>query len=135
MSMGIGARANIIFENGDTVVYEYGGYDLNEPKYRNKDHIDGKITISKNCFVEPNIHERIRKMPGKRGKHVIKRIPVPVDYEKMLKTGLIQVENCSNCWKRSEDLCIDVMVYKILFRIFNQYQEDGEIPEHIYYYV
>lgn len=135
MSMGIGAQANIISEDGNTVVYEYGGYDLNEPEYGDKDRIDGKITISKSCFAEPEIHERTRKTPGKREKAVIKRVPVPVDYERMLKTGSIQVENCSNCWKRSEDLCVDVMVYHILFRIFRQYQEDGEIPEHIHYCV
>lgn len=55
MSLGIGAHANIVLENEHTVIYEYGGYNLNDPKFRNENRVyDGKIVISKEFFVEPN---------------------------------------------------------------------------------
>lgn len=39
MSRGIGAHANLVLEDENTVMYEYGGYNLNEPEYRNENHI------------------------------------------------------------------------------------------------
>lgn len=62
MSRGIGAHANLVLEDENTVIYEYGGYNLNEPEYRNENHIyDGMITISRDCFAEPEIHEKLKK--------------------------------------------------------------------------
>lgn len=55
MSLGIGAHANIVLENEHTVIYEYGGHNLNDPKFRNENRVyDGKIVISKEFFVESN---------------------------------------------------------------------------------
>ena len=62
MSRGIGAHAKKVLEDDETVIYEYGGYNLNETEYWNENHIlDGTITIQKNCFVEPEIHEKLKK--------------------------------------------------------------------------
>lgn len=137
MSRGIGAYANKFLENNETVIYKYGGYNLNISEYRNENHLyDGSITISKRCFVEPEIHQKFEKMPSERKKLVTKRIPVSVDYVQMLEDGLIKVENCSNCWKTTEDdLHVDVMVCHLLFKLFYQYQEDGIILEHVTYNV
>ena len=30
MSIGIGAYANLVLQDSNTVIYEYGGYNLNE---------------------------------------------------------------------------------------------------------
>lgn len=38
MSIGIGAHANLVFEDEQTVIYEYGGYNLDDSKYRNENH-------------------------------------------------------------------------------------------------
>lgn len=54
-------------------------------------------------FVEPEIHEKIKKMPSGRKKLVVKRIPVPVDYDIMIRQNKIQVENCSHCWETTKD--------------------------------
>jgi len=63
MSKGIGAYARKVFEDENTVIYEYGGYNLNNPAFRNSDHIyDGAITIPKKCFAEPEMHEKLKKM-------------------------------------------------------------------------
>ena len=135
MSRGIGARANLVLED-EKVMYEYGGYNLNEPEYRNEDHVyDGTITISRDCFAEPEIHEKLKKMPGGRKKLIIKRIPVSVDYPKMISDGRIIIENCSNCWQCTPDENIDVMALHILFYLFRQYQEEGKMPEYISYNV
>lgn len=103
-----------------TVIYEYGGYNWNEEQFRNGFHIyDGIITIHRDCFVEPEIHEKLKKMPSGKKKLVTKRIPVGVDYPKYIEDGLIAIENCSNCWKVTEDeKHIDVMALHILFCIF-----------------
>lgn len=44
MSRGIGAHANLILEDEQTVIYEYGGYNLNDLEYNNENHLyDGMI--------------------------------------------------------------------------------------------
>ena len=63
MSKGIGAHANMVAEDKNTVIYEYGGYNLNDPKYRNEDHLyDGVISIQRDCFAEPEIQEKVKKI-------------------------------------------------------------------------
>jgi len=137
MSRGIGAHANKVAEDEHTVIYEYGSYNLNDPMFRNENHIyDGIITIQRDCFAEPEVHEKIKKMPSGKKKLITKRIPVPVHYEEMIENGRIVVQNCSNCWSTTEDsFHIDVMVDHLLFYIFLLYQEEGKIPESISYNV
>ncbi len=129
MSLGIGAHANLIDEDKYFVMYEYGGYNLNDPRYLNEEHLfDGSITIPKACFAEPEIHTKLKKMPSGK-KLVTKRIPVDVDYGEMLIDGRIVVENCSNCWRTTaNDLQVDVMACSLIFYIFLRYQQEGEIP-------
>lgn len=137
MSIGIGAHANLVVQDSQSVIYEYGGYNLNDEQYRNADQIyDGSITIHKSCFLEPAIYEKIKKMPSGRKRLVRKRIPVDVDYPGYIKEGLIVVENCSNCWKTTEDeKHVDVMALHILFSLFREYQEKGAPPESIGYHL
>ncbi len=136
MSMGIGGSAVKVMEDAETVIYEYGGYNLNEPRFRNEERVrDGSITITKSCFAEPDIHEKIKKTPGGRKKLVVKRIPVGVDFRKMIKDGLIKVENCGNCWQTVDEVDnADIAAIRVLSEIFQEYQVNGEIPEHISYH-
>lgn len=71
MSKGIGAFVKLVLEDSETVIYEYGSYNLNNAKYYNEKRIcDGIITIDRNCFAEPEIHEKMKKMPsGKKTNH------------------------------------------------------------------
>ena len=125
MSRGIGAHANLVLEDENTVIYEYGGYNLNKLEYRNENHIcDGMITISRDCFAEPEIREKLKKMPSGRKKLITKRISVDVDYPQMISDGRIVIDNCSNCWHPSPESNIDVMALHILFYLFRQYQEN-----------
>ncbi len=130
MSLGIGAHANLILEDDKTVMYEYGSYNLNETEYRPRNNIyDGLITISRDCFAEPEIHEKLKRVPSGRKKLIIKRIPVDVNYTQMISEGKIIVENCSNCWRVSTENNVDIMALRILFVLFRQYQVDGKLPE------
>lgn len=135
MSIGIGAWANKTIEDDKVVYYEYGNYNLNQIEFRNKDLIsDGYIIIPKECFIEPEIHRKIKKVPNGQKKHIIKRIPISVDYENMINNGLIIIENCSHCWKvTNDDKKTDVMVLHLLFHLFYKYQIEGQIPESISY--
>ena len=137
MSRGIGAYANKIMEDESSVIYEYGSYDLNDPVYRKEDRIcDGLIEIQKDCFVEPEIHEKLKKMPSGKKKLIKKRIPVPVHYKELIEDGRIVVENCSHCWRTTgDDFQTDVMAGLLLSEIFLQYQKEGKIPESISYNV
>ena len=136
ISLGIGAYGKLVIYDDTTVIYEYGGYNLNQKEYRNEDHVlDGTITISRSCFAEPEIHERIKKTPSGRKKTITKRIPISVDYFKMIGEGAIVVENCGNCWHTLSENNIDDMALRILFLLFRQYQEEGKLPENISYNV
>lgn len=137
MSIGIGAYARLLLQDEERVLYEYGGYNLNNKAFWNRTHsYDGCITIQRSCFVEPEIHRKRKKMPSGKKKVVTKRIPVNVDYRKMIKDGFIEVENCSNCWETTEDeKQIDVMALCILDRIVQEYQKESRIPESISYNV
>lgn len=67
MSLGFGAFMKKALEDDNQVFYEYGSYNLNDTKYRNKNRkMDGLIVIKKTCFVEPETHQKIKRMPDKR---------------------------------------------------------------------
>lgn len=90
MSLGIGAVAKLILQDDTTVIYEYGGFNWNEPEYENLEYIkDGLITIDKSCFTEPEIHQKLKRMPSGRKRIVTKKIPVSVDYPKRIEVGVI----------------------------------------------
>ena len=131
MSIGFGAHANRILEDEETVVYEFGGFNWNDPKYYNEERIlDGLITIQKECFIEPEIDEKLKRMPSGKRRLVKRRRPAYVEYRKLLKEGLIKIDNCSNCWQVTEnELAVDIMAYRLLFCIFRDYQKEGKIPE------
>lgn len=137
MSRGFSAWAKLLSQDENKVIYEYGSYNLNDEEYRNPDHIyDGKIEIERNCFVEPEIHEKLKKMPSGRKKLIIKRIPKSVEYYELLEEGKIIITNCSNCWAATDDeIKVDIMACHLLFYIFLRYQEEGEIQETISYNV
>lgn len=135
MSMGYGGFARKVDEDSESVIYAYGGYNLNMPAFKNAAHIyDGILTISKHCFIEPEIHQRVRRMPSGKKKLVTKRIPREVDINAGLQSGKISIENCSNAWHLlncSDNLKIDLTAMRLLFIMFEEYQKIGKIPEDI----
>lgn len=86
--------------------------------------------------MKPGIHEKIKRFSNGKKKLITKRIPVDVDYLRAMDEGLIIIENCFSCWKTTDDeKQEDVMVVHLLCYLFLRYQEEGNIPEYIGYYV
>ena len=105
--------------------------------YRNEGHLrDGYLTIQRECFIAPEVHEKMKKMPSGRKKLVIKKIPVDVKYREMIQDGRILVENCRNTWRTTDDeLSVDIMACHLLTKIFLSYQTEGASPKVITYHV
>ena len=131
MSMGFGGSARIVLQDENTVVYEYSPYNLNEPAYRNRDRIyDGFILINKDALVEPEIHKKLKRMPGSRKKLIVKCIRRDVDYDTLFEAGKIAVENSRYC-RHFAGNGIGMIAMKIIFHIFDHYQDEGSIPENV----
>lgn len=129
MSLGIGSFCKLIAQDENTIIYEYGSYNLNDPKYENKHRIsDGIITISKSSLIEPEIHDKIKRFPNGKKKRIIKRVPKDIPLSDLLENKLVTVENCSNYWETNVDN-IDVMALTTIWYIFLEYQEKGQLPE------
>ena len=129
MSLGYGGAARLVLQDDETVIYEYFADNLNHPKYCNKNRIyDGIITISKSALVEPEIHRKVKRMPSGRKKLIEKRVPVEVNWSELYYSDLIQVQNSSYCW-RILDNGWGVAALHIIWKIFDEYQETGTLPE------
>ena len=133
MSKGIGGSARIVMQDSDTVIYEYRVYNLNEKEYRNPERIhDGIITIDKHSLVEPEIHEKLKKMPSGRKKLITKRIRRDVDYTERILSKQINVENSRFCWEILVN-GIGLIAMHLIFQIFDLYQIEGMLPEAVWY--
>lgn len=131
MSMGYGGYANLQQYDDTLVVYLYCCYNINNDDYKHFMKIeDGEMYIERDAFVEPEIHEKVRKMASGRKKLIAKRIKKNVPFNELFETGKIKVKNASGTWRTTES-GIDIMALKILFKMFNEYQETGELPEHV----
>lgn len=133
MSRGYGGAARLVLQNEKMVVYEYAPYNLNDPEYSNNNHVyDGTITIYKEALVEPEIHKKVIKMPGGRSNIIVKRIRRDVDYDALLEEERIVIENSNYCWRLiGTEKAVGMIALKIIFNIFDQYQDNGIIPEKI----
>lgn len=124
MSMGYGGSAILFIQDESTVIYKYSPYNLNNPEYSNEERIyDGIITISKDALVEPEIHEKIKRMPSGRKKLIVKRVPRDVDYTPLFENGKLLVENSKYCWYfLGQKKNIGMIAMRSIFKIFDYYQ-------------
>lgn len=135
MSIGFGGWCYISAQDENTVIYQYGSYNLNDELYRNKTHImDGLLIIDKNSLVEPDIHKKLKRLPGGMKKLIIKQIFVDVSYSYLYNNGKIQIENCSNCWKTVYDNQ-DFIAWHLIWNLFTEYQKNGYLPEKTSFHV
>ena len=136
MSRGFGGSARIVWQDENTVVYEYAPFNLNEPEYRNSEHVyDGRITISKDSMVEPEIHEKLKVMHSGKKKLIIKRLRRDVDFGALLYAGKITIENSCYCWHLvGTEKNIGMKAMKIVFRIYDHYQDEGTLSETVSLY-
>lgn len=111
MSAGIGAKACLAEIIDDSVIYKYYSFNLNDINRKEK-VFDGRIILNKRCFNE------------------YKNLSII----EMIYNREIIIENCSNCWTKSNDeFKFDMMALRILNKMFNLYFSDNKIPEEVFY--
>ena len=131
MSIGIGGRAELITYDNTDVIYAYSVYNLNEAAYKDSlSLLDGEIHLKRNCFTEPEIHQKVVRKPSGRKVIEEKRIINIPDYETMIIDDSITIKNASHCFKTNTD-GIDTMALRLLHILFREYQETGKLPEQI----
>lgn len=127
MSMGYDGGCRKYGESADFVVYEYYAYYLNVEKYKNPNRIyDGIIKIEKSAFVEPEIHQKIKRRPSGRKMLVTKMIERDVPISEYFENGKVELVNSSFCGR----ICNghDFVGLMLIYKIFSEYQKNGEIP-------
>lgn len=139
MSLGYGGIAKKVDEDDTYVFYAYGAFNWNRPEYKNNDYtLDGSILIPKKCFVCPEIHQKIKKIPSGRKKLVTKPVFISsIDIAwNALEKGLIEIDNSQFAWKFYSDSAttkkFDFIAIRLLYNAFEEYQKTGKLPEKIY---
>lgn len=134
MSIGYGGYAHLVGADHNLVIYSYCCYNVNLPDYKRFMEIeDGELYIDRDAFVEPDIHEKTVRTASGRKKTVVKRIIRDVPFDELFENRKIKVKNASGMWKAAGS-GVDIMALKILFKLFNEYQEKGVFPEMISWY-
>ena len=131
MSIGFKASANLVTSDNEGFLYGYTCCNLNLKDNRQSACAadDGEIWISRDALLEPEIHERIQRLPSGRKKTMIKKIPRWVPVRELIVNGKISVKNSGRTWETEDS--VDIMALRILENIFREYQVQGIIPEHV----
>ena len=129
MSMGYGGYADL--EQSDTkfVNYSYCCYHLEADVHFPKQN-DGKLKIARTAFVEPELHEKVRRTASGRKKKVVKRVLNDIPLEELISSEKISIVNAGGTWKTTET-GIDRIAIQIVRIILISYQKTGEIPTHV----
>jgi hypothetical protein len=132
MSLGFLGYAKIENENNEYAIYVYSGENWNDEKSKSGDALlfDGKIQIKKSSLEEPEIHQKLKKMPNHRKKIVTKRITHIPNIQQKINEGDVQIlQPCKNEFCRYGNDCF--LAYKLLCQIFEKYQETGKLPKDV----
>ena len=133
MSLGYGGFCHMIAEDASSVLYTYYCFNWNIERSRNPNHItDGYITIRKDCLVEPEIHEKIKRFPNGKKKKIVKRIVRDVNIRRRIEEGSVEIENSSFAWYLIGGY--DRVALLLTYNIFREYQETGKLPEKTGYF-
>jgi len=127
MSMGYGGGCRKYGESLEFVIYEYYAYDWNIVECRNPNRLyDGIIKIDKSAFIEPEIHQKLKRRPSGRKMLVTKRIERDIPISEYFENGKVELENSSFCGR----ICNGhgYVGLRLIYKIFSEYQKNGEIP-------
>ena len=127
MSIGYGGGCRKYGESAVFVIYEYYAYDWNIEGCDNPNRIyDGIIKIEKTAFIESEIHQKIKRRPSGRKMLVTKRIERDVPISEYFENGKVELVNSSFCGR----ICNGhgYVGLRLIYKIFSEYQKNGEIP-------
>jgi hypothetical protein len=130
MSLGFLGYAKLSEEDEKYAIYLYSGENWNSAHSVSGDALlfDGEIHIKKSSLEEPEIHQKLKKMPNHRKKMITKRITHVPNIQQKIADGDIRIlKPCKNEFCRyGADGYIALM---LLYRIFEKYQEIGKLPQ------
>jgi len=135
MSKGHCGYAHLAVGDDTLLLYSYCAYDANRADWQEiKKKEDGEIAIDRDSLIEPEVHEKVKRLPSGKRTTVVKRIEREVPYEDLLQAKKIRIQNASGAWDFSET-GIDEVALKIVHKIFSEYQKTGNIPDYPTWYV
>jgi hypothetical protein len=135
MSKGHCGYAHLVASDDTLLLYSYCAYDINRADWQEmKKKEDGEIAIDRDSLIEPEVHEKVKRLPYGKRTIVVKRIEREVPYEDLLQAKKIRIQNASGAWDFSET-GIDEVALKIVHIIFSEYQKTGNIPDYPTWYV
>ena len=135
MSKGDCAYANLVLLDESMLVYEYCCYQIKEDWKEKEKVVDGELYIDPTAIVEPEIHEKIKKYPTGRKKLITKRIlNHDFDIDSLFEEKRIVVKNASGEWTFHGN-GLGHAAYHLLWKLFVEYQETGEIPLKLYWFI
>jgi hypothetical protein len=109
----------------------YSGENWNDGKSISGDAalFDGEIQIKKSSLEEPEIQEKIRKMPN-HGKNLVKKRTTHfVDIQQKIDHGdIVIIRECKNEFSRYS-AGVKYLATRLLHHIFDEYQETGKLPQ------
>lgn len=131
MSMGLGGKLILISKDSDYLMFQYSSFDYNDENSEiAQNTFYGIIIVHKDYFPKPTIsRKKIKKTNGKKV-WVEKRKYPDINYEDFIKSGKISVENSSYANHLSVN-GIDRIALDLIFKLENEYQKSGEIPNEL----
>ena len=138
MSLGYRGRCKLIDQDDTMAIYTYAGENWNDngkSQENDCDLQDGLIIIYKKCLVEPEIHEKIKKMPSGKKKLIVKRIRKENNIAELIGKGDIVIDKrCKNEFSRSRyNENQHYLAERLIDHIFDRYQDDGMLPIEEYF--
>ena len=129
MSKGQCGYAHLVASDDTLLIFSYCAYDINCADWQEmKEKEDGEIAVDRDSLIEPEVHEKVKRLPSGKRTTVVKRIEREVPYEDLLQEKKIIIQNASGAWNFSET-GIDEVALKIVKKIFSEYQKTGNIPD------
>ncbi len=124
-----GGCANLLKQTSTDLIYEYCAYKKDD----GETECDGRIIIDKDSLEPAESRVTTRRHLRRPNEIVQNNVPVVIPYIKLFSEKKILIENCSNCWKEKGGN--DFIAVKLVFEIFNGYQETGKVPKEVHYEV
>jgi len=135
MSKGHCGHAHLVAIDDALLLYSYCAYDLNREGWQEtKQAEDGEIIIDRDALIEPEIHEKQKRLPSGRKITVVKRIRQDVPYEDLLRKEKIRIKNASGTWM-TDTTGTDKVALHLVWKVFDEYQDTGIIPENPTWFV